>query len=40
MNFIKKAFTAVDTYLDSDKNCQKVLVVAVALVAAASIIRR
>lgn len=40
MSIIKKAFTAVDQYLDSDKNCQKVLVAAVVIAVVGSLVRR
>lgn len=40
MSVFKKAFTAVDQYLDSDKNCQKVLVAAVVIAVIGSVIRR
>lgn len=40
MNVIKKAFKAIDTYLDEDRNREKVLICSIALIAVAAIVRR
>lgn len=40
MGCFKKALKAVDTYLDEDRNREKVIICSIALIALASIFRR